>query len=65
LARIKVEEMELLQYEKATIFIRKIAVTGTSSDRLKDSGKNSNTALPEYKDDPEYQVSGLSACLTA
>jgi hypothetical protein len=57
--------MELLQYKNATIFIRKIEVTGRSSDQLKDSGKSSNTALPEYKDDPEYQVSGLSAYLTA
>jgi hypothetical protein len=61
-----VEELELLQYEKATIFVRKIAVTGTSNDQMQDSGKSSNTALPEYKDDPEYQVSGrfvLSNCI--
>jgi hypothetical protein len=65
LARIRVEEMQLLQYEKATIFVRKIAVTGTSNDQLKDPGKSSSTALSEYKDDPEYQVGGLSAYLTA
>jgi hypothetical protein len=62
---MKVEELELLQYEKATIFVRKVAVTGTSNDQMQDTGKSSNTALVEYKDDPEYQVSGcfgLSDC---
>jgi hypothetical protein len=58
--------MELLQYEKATIFVRKVAVTDTSNDQMQDSGKSSSTALSEYKDDPEYQVSGrfgLSNCI--
>lgn len=58
LARLKVEKLELLQYEKARIFIRKVAVTDCKNDQMQDAGNVSNIAPSEYKDDPEYQVSG-------
>jgi hypothetical protein len=66
LARIRVEAVELLRYENATIFVRKIVVTGSSCDKPRDTGKSGNTALSECKDDPDYQVSGrfgLSDCI--
>lgn len=57
LARLKVEELELLQYERARIFIRKVAVTDFKKDEMQDTASASNAAPSEYKDDPEYQVS--------
>jgi len=57
LARLKVEEMELLQYEKARIFIRKVAVTDCKNDQMQDTASASNATPSECKDDPEYQVS--------
>jgi len=57
LARLKVEELELLQYEKARIFIRKVAVTDCKNDQMQDTASASNATPSEYKDDPEYQVS--------
>ena len=57
LARLKVEELELLQYEKARIFIRKVAVTDCKNDQMQDTLSASNPAPSECKDDPEYQVS--------
>jgi hypothetical protein len=57
LARLKVEELELLQYERARIFIRKVAVTDCKNDQMQDTASTSNAAPSECKDDPEYQVS--------
>lgn len=57
LARLKVEERELLHYEKARIFIRKVAVTKGKNDHMQDTGSGSNVASSECKDDPEYQGS--------
>jgi hypothetical protein len=53
-----VEERELLQYEKARIFIRKVAATDCKNSQMQCTGSGSNVASSEYKDDPEYQVSG-------
>jgi len=57
MARLKVEELELLQYEKARIFIRKVAATDCKNDQMQDTASASNAAPSECKDDPEYQVS--------
>jgi hypothetical protein len=58
LARLKVEELELLQYKKAKIFVRKIAVTDSDKCQIQDAGRGSSTTVSEYKDDPMYQVGG-------
>lgn len=58
LARLEVEEMELLQYKKAKIFVRKIADTDSNKCQSQDSGRDGGSAVSEYKDDPEYQVGG-------
>ncbi|XP_021932449.1 ubiquitin carboxyl-terminal hydrolase 48-like isoform X3 [Zootermopsis nevadensis] len=55
LARLEVEEMELLQYKKAKIFVRKIADTDSNKCQSQDSGRDGGSAVSEYKDDPEYQ----------
>jgi hypothetical protein len=65
LARLKVEEMELLQYKKAKIFVRKIAVSDNKKCQTQDTGRGSTSALSECKDDPEYQVGWCSSCGTS
>jgi hypothetical protein len=53
--------MELLQYENAKIFVRKITVNGSDNGQTQGAGSCSRYALSEQKSDPEYQVSGRSS----
>jgi hypothetical protein len=56
LARLKVEEMELLKYKKARIFVRKIADPDSNKCQVQDTGRGSSSTPSESRDDPEYQV---------
>ncbi|KAJ9575789.1 hypothetical protein L9F63_007330, partial [Diploptera punctata] len=57
MARMRVEEMELLQYEKAKIFVRKVQRTDNNNGQYEETGGSSTSAQADSKDDPEYQGS--------
>ena len=56
MARLRVEEMELLQYEKAKIFVRKVPRNEGNNGHIQEAASTSSSAQAENKDDPEYQV---------